>query len=353
MTRAVRINTISDAIVDTIREPLVVLDANFCVIMANKSFYRIFHVTKKDTENKSLYELGNGQWNIPKLKHLLTNILPKKSWFSDFEIEQDFPVIGKRIFLLNARKVIQSKNNKPMVLLAIEDITERMHIEEQKDDFIGIASHELKTPVTSIKMYGQILKQSYGKKDEEKTKYILTKMDEQINRLNELVASFVNVYKLKTGKLILKKKKFNLSKLVTEIIGNFQYTINTHTITQEGETDIMILADKERISQVLINIISNAVKYSQQPSKIIVGISKDKKRAIVSVQDFGMGIPIEQQSKVFERFFRVKGMKESKIPGLGLGLFISNEIVKQHKGELWLVSKKDKGTTFYFSLPMK
>ncbi len=352
MGKKVKINTITDAIVDTIREPLVVLDADLCVIMANKSYYRIFHVKKMDTENKSLYELGNGQWNSQKLRNLLTTILPKKSWFSDLEIEQEFPIIGKRIFLLNARKVIQSSNNKPMVLLAIDDITERRHIEEQKDAFIGIASHELKTPVTSIKMYGQILKQSYGKKDEVQTKVILTKLDEQINRLNELVASFVNVYKLKTGKLILKKTRFNLANLVTEIIGNFQYTIITHTIVQEGDTDIIVNADKERISQVLINLISNAVKYSQRKNKIIIGLSKTNKKAIVCVQDFGMGIPAEQQSKIFERFFRVKGIKESKIPGLGLGLFISSEIIKQHKGELWLKSKRGKGTTFYFSLPL-
>jgi two-component system CheB/CheR fusion protein len=115
----------AEAIVESVREPLILLDSKFCVLKANRSFYKVFHVTKKETEHKLIYELGNGQWNQPKLRNALKNILPQKSFFQDLEIEQEFPLIGKRIVLLNGRKVIQKKHTQPMILLAIEDITEK------------------------------------------------------------------------------------------------------------------------------------------------------------------------------------------------------------------------------------
>lgn len=342
----------AEAIVETVREPLVVLDGNLRVITANRSFYKIFHVTKKDTEQKLIYRLGNKQWDNPKLRHLLENILPQKTFFQDFEIEHDFPVIGKRTVLLNARKVVQKNSNKPMILLAIEDVTEKKHIEQQKDDFISIASHELKTPVTSMKAYAQLLQKHPLITNDKKASFMLEKMDIQMNRLMELVASFMNVYKMRSGKLRLKKQRFQLEELIAEVVGNFQYTISSHIVERTDDLKIKVYADKARIHQVLVNLISNAIKYSPDADKVIISQEQDSDKVTVSIQDFGMGIPKEEQSKIYERFFRAKGKKEGNIPGLGLGLFISSEIVKQHGGDLWVKSKEGKGSTFYFTLPL-
>lgn len=341
------------AIVDTVREPLVVLDEKLHVITANRSFYRIFHVKKKDTENKLIYKLGNGQWDNPKLRHLLENILPKKTFFQGFEMEHLFPTIGKRSVLLNARKVIQKNNIKPMILLAIEDITERKQLEQQKDDFISIASHELKTPVTSMQLYSQLLQKHPLITKDKKASLMLAKMDDQMKRLTELVASFMNVYKLRTGKLRLKKQRFQLEELIAEVVGNFQYTISSHLVERTEEAKVKVFADKARINQVLVNLISNAIKYSPNADKVIVNQKLDMNKVIVSIKDFGMGISKEDQQRIYERFFRAKGKKEANIPGLGLGLFISTEIIKQHGGELWVKSAENKGSTFFFSLPVK
>lgn len=341
------------AVVETVREPLLVLDEKLRIITANRSFYKIFHVDKKETESKLIYELGNGQWDIPKLRHLLEKILPEKVFFQDFEIEHVFPVIGKRTVLLNARKVVQIKENEPLILLAIEDITEKKYIEQQKDNFISIASHELKTPVTSMKAYTHLLQRHPLITNDKDAISMLTKMDEQMNRLTELVSSFMNVYKIQTGKLRLKKQLFNLEELIEEVVGNFQYTINTHVVERTDTTKVKVYADKARINQVLVNIISNAIKYSPDANKVKVSLKQDKGKATISVQDFGMGIPKNEEHKIFERFFRAKGKKEGSIPGLGLGLFISDEIVKQHGGEIWAKSIEHKGTTFYFTLPIK
>lgn len=342
----------AEAIVDTVREPLVILNSKLRVLKANRSFYKIFHVNKKEIEHKLFYQLGNGQWNHPKLRYLLNNILPQKSFFQDLEIEQEFPFIGKRVMLLNGRKIIQKNHNEPMILLAIEDITEKKQFEKQKDDFISIASHELKTPVTSMKLYGQILQKHPLLTNDKRASDMLAKMDLQIDRLTELVSSFMNVYNLAARKIRLHKEHFELNKLITEIVANFQYTISSHVVVQSGKTKVVIFADRARINQVLVNLISNAIKYSPDGDKVIVNLTKSLDKVTISVQDFGMGIPKEEQSRIYERFFRAKGKKEGKIPGLGLGLFISSEIVKQHGGKLWVDSIEGKGSTFYFTLPV-
>ncbi len=239
-----------------------------------------------------------------------------------------------------------------MILLAIEDITEKKQIERQKDDFISIASHEIKTPVTSMRMYSQILQKHPLLTNDKKASDMLSKMNLQMNRLTELVASFMNVYKLGTGRLRLHKKHFELAGLITEVVANFQYTITSHTVEQEGELKARVFADDARINQVLVNLISNAIKYSPDADKVKVNLVKNKDKVTVSIQDFGMGIPKDEQSRIYERFFRAKGKKEGKIPGLGLGLFISSEIVKQHGGDIWVHSEEKSGSTFYFTLPI-
>ncbi len=343
----------AEAIVETVREPLVILDEKLKVITANRSFYKIFHVTKRETEHKLIYKLGNGQWDNLKLRQLLEKIFPQKTFFQNFEIEHEFPQIGKRIVMLNARKIIQKNHNNPMILLAIEDITEKKHIEQQKDDFISIASHELKTPVTSMKAYTQLLQKHPLITNDKKASFMLAKMDSQMNRLTELVASFMNVYKMRSGKLRLKKQRFQLEELITEVVGNFQYTISSHTVEFRSDKNVKVNADKARIHQVLVNLISNAIKYSPDADKVLVSQTKDNENVTITVQDFGMGIPKEEQRRIYERFFRAKGKKEGDIPGLGLGLIISNEIVKQHKGDLWVKSIEGKGSTFFFTLPIK
>ena len=204
-----------------------------------------------------------------------------------------------------------------------------------------------------MKLYSQILQKHPLITADKQASYMLAKMDLQMNRLVELVASFMNVYKMQSGKLRLNKTTFFLDELLAEVVGNFQYTISSHFVERVGDAQVKIFADRARIQQVLINLISNAVKYSPDANKVIVRLEVDTEKVLVSVQDFGMGIPKAEQPKIYERFFRAKGKKEGKIPGLGLGLFISSEIIKQHKGKLWMKSIENKGSTFYFTLPLK
>lgn len=203
-----------------------------------------------------------------------------------------------------------------------------------------------------MKIYAQILQKHPLITSDKKASDMLAKMDLQMNRLTELVTSFTNVYKLGAGKIRLHKEHFELDKLITEIVANFQYTVSSHVVEQSGKVKVIIFADRARINQVLVNLISNAIKYSPDADKVIVNLTKSLDKVIISIQDFGMGIPKEEQGRIYERFFRAKEIKEGKIPGLGLGLFISSEIVKQHGGKLRVDSIEGKGSTFYFTLPV-
>ncbi|MEO6508444.1 MAG: ATP-binding protein [Patescibacteria group bacterium] len=343
----------SEAIVDTVRLPLIVLNKDLCVLTANRAFYDTFKLTSQETENQSVYALNNHAWNLPKLKVLLEKILPKNTHFENYEVDIDLPHIGCRTMLLNARRTYRQVNSTEAVLLAFEDVTDRRLLEKQKDDFIGIVSHELKTPLTSIKVYSQLLEKHHKANKDGKGGLLLSKMTDQMERLSQLMASFVNVYKIQNGKLALRKVNFKIDELINTTVSDFQYTTRSHTVENKSKSNLTVHADKERIAQVLINLISNAIKYSPNAKKIIVNAIKDKNSVIISVQDFGLGIPKEEQSKVFDRFFRVKGKKEKGISGLGLGLFISYEIVDQHKGKIWVESIEGKGSTFHFSLPIK
>ena len=342
----------AEAIVETVREPLVILDENLRIKTANKAFFDMFKVEKKETYNKLIFDLGNGQWDMPSLNKLLIEILPKNSVFNDYEVNHNFEDIGQRTMLLNARRIILEGHKTELILLAIEDVTEIKKVEKQKDDFIAIASHELKTPVTSIKMFIQLLQSYHKKTKDKKSILILDKVNAQVTRLTSMMSSFLNVYSIQTGKLDIHKNTFSIDDVICEEVETFQYTTDTHEILQKSKAKVSLFADQERISQVIINLITNAIKYSPDADKIIVSARKHNKEIIVSVQDFGMGIAKDQQEKIFERFYRTNGKREKDIKGLGLGLYIAAEIIKAHNGKMWVESKIGVGSTFFFSLPI-
>lgn len=233
------------------------------------------------------------------------------------------------------------------------DITERKELEKRKDEFIGIASHELKTPLTSIKAYTQILLKKLTKVKDAEVKRYLNRMIQHIDDLNELISDLLDVSKIEQHKLLFNKQNFSIMDLVKEVVDDFSALQDTHKLILEGSTDKMILGDKQRVKQVLINFISNAIKYSPGANKVIIRVGDDNRCILISVQDFGIGIPKQYLSKIFDRFYRVPGERKETFPGLGLGLYISSEIIKRHGGSVWVKSKKNAGATFYLSIPLK
>lgn len=234
----------------------------------------------------------------------------------------------------------------------------RLYQEAQKairarDDFISIASHELRTPVTSLKLYVAVLQKQLARLGEESVAHSLSKMDTQLNKLTLLIKDLLNVSRIELGRLDFQEDLFDLDAVVKETVEQVQSTTGKHTIRIEGQIDRPAWGDKDRVGQVLTNLLTNAIKYSPQSDTIIVRITSTPDAPVVSVQDFGIGIEQEHIHDIFDRFYRVSDPDEKTYPGLGIGLYISHEIIKRHGGTLSVESKKGHGSVFSFTLPYK
>ncbi len=238
-----------------------------------------------------------------------------------------------------------------VIVANLRNVTRRVDLERQKDDFLAVATHELKTPVTSLKGYAQVLRNRFRKAGDEASAGLMERMDRQLDKLTGLIADLLDVTRLNTGVLPLAADRFDLNDLVREIAGEVQLTSDRHEIRVEPAAEAMIVADRERTGQVLTNFLANAILYSTDSKDIVATVRTDADRISVTVRDWGIGIPAEQQARVFERFFRVHDVRGNTHPGLGLGLYISAEIVRRQGGDIWVVSAVGEGSTFGFWLP--
>lgn len=232
------------------------------------------------------------------------------------------------------------------------DIDEFKQFQQQKDNFLGIASHELKTPLTSLKLYSQFLEKNLRKKEDDNNATVALKMDEQINKLNNLINDLLDVTKIQNGKILLNDSEFDFQHLVNEVVEEQQMSTR-HKIEVNSDHSIgKIYTDRHRISQVMSNLINNAIKYSPNSDKILISSELTKNNTILfSVKDFGIGIPENKKDRVFEQYYRVSGSKEHTFPGLGLGLYISSEIIKRTGGRIFVNSVEGKGSDFCFEIP--
>jgi len=235
------------------------------------------------------------------------------------------------------------------------DITSHKKETSLRDDFLGITSHELKTPLTSIKAFAQLLLKRREKFMDQKSAFYLSKIDTQVNTLTRLINDLLDVTRVRTGKLEYSDEVFYLDDLIKETIDMIQQTTQKHQIILKSKVDKFVVADRERIGQVLRNLLSNAVKYSKR-GKIIVDLDlSDKGDIIISVKDFGIGIPKKDLSKIFQLFFQANNrkIKKQSDTGLGVGLHIAAKIVEHHEGKIWVKSTVGKGSTFFFTIPAK
>ena len=483
-----------EGIVNTLRDPLLVLDGNLRVKRATNGYYNKFSTTEAQTENKYIYELGDRQWDIPQLREILENILPAKSELQDFEVTHVFPSLGLRTMVLNARQ-LNNVNGEKLIILAFEDTTaarqvasglaeterllmesrdrlkfavdsaglgtwdydphnQLMHCDQQclillglpktasisrelflsmvlaedrglieqdlsralagegsgtfsgncriksandgikwlningqayfdadgipnrflgtaldvteqisreeanrelldkKDEFISIASHELKTPITSIKAALQIIQRIYRENTHpEQAGIFIHKAIKQIDKLIELVKDLLDVTKVQSHKLELNKTTFRLSELISECAEEIQAANPAFKLITEGNGDFEVYADRNRLEQVIINLLANAVKYSPGADSIIINISKTNSNFKIAVTDFGIGIANDKLPLLFGRFYRVDENSQ-QYAGLGLGLYISCEIIERHNGQIEVVSEPGRGSTFWFTLPL-
>jgi signal transduction histidine kinase len=312
-------------------------------------------------------KISNGSTNI-NFKNMPNDVLGKVAQ-SILEISENnkklahaADAIGKGNFRIEiaprgeedllGNSIVQMKNDLLQYSLQKDKIqNETLDLVNKKDDFMNIASHELKTPVTSLKAYTQILQLESAASGNKKSEMMLEKMDAQINKLALLISDLLDTSKLREGELIYNRQPVKFDELVTGVIDDIQGTSLDHKIILQANAPALIYADKERIGQVISNLLTNAIKYCNDHD-IIVNVNVADKKVICSVHDDGIGIPEDQQDKIFDRFYRVASQNSHTYPGIGLGLYISKEIICRHEGEIWVESEYEKGTTFYFALPV-
>lgn len=237
------------------------------------------------------------------------------------------------------------------IYYAMERKKIELNLEQRKDDFMSATSHELKTPLTSQKAFIQVLDHMVTQNNDQKYKRYIKKIAIQNEKLSQIVNSLLDANKIKEGRLLYTPTEFDINVLLEEIITDLKQTTN-RTVTVASDVKTHIKTDKAKIDQVISNLISNAVKYSPISSDILITLKEKKNSIIVSIQDYGIGIDIVNFEHIFEPFYRISGHRERTFPGLGMGLYISNEIIKHLGGNMWVESTKGKGSTFYFSIPL-
>ena len=242
-------------------------------------------------------------------------------------------------------------NDDIVTIKFVTDITERKEAEQRKDDFLSMASHELRTPITSVKAYTQILQRTFEKEGKQEPILYLSRMDTQINKLTKLIVNLLDVSRMQANKLVFAEETFDFDTLVHETIENIQQTTPHHSIQVDGSIERPVVGDKDRLGQVLFNLLTNAIKYSPRNNIVLVRLSTTDEQLTVQIQDFGIGIPKHQQAKIFERFYRVYDNNDTTYPGLGIGLYVAQEIIVRHNGTLSVESVEGEGSTFSFSLP--
>lgn len=339
------------AIVESSDDAIVSKNLDGIIMSWNKGAEKIFGYSAKEIVGKSIRTI------IPQeLQHEEDRILAslrkgkKIDHFQTMRLAKD----GRRVEVSITVSPMKDKTGRIIGASKIaRDITNEKRLERQKDNFIGIASHELKTPVTSIKAYGQVLQTMFKKKGDSDAVAALQKMDAQVNKLTNLIEDLLDVTKIQSGRLEFHEDFFDFNELVDETVDEMQLTTERHTLHKKHQKIKNIYGDRERIGQVITNLISNAIKYSPHTNDINIITTVDKENVTLCVQDFGVGIPKDKLHRIFEQFFRVSGPNHNTVPGLGLGLYISSEIVKREGGKIWVDSIEGKGSTFCFRIPVK
>ena len=290
---------------------------------------------------------------IPEAKLTVTRALTEKRLVDEImcvTFRHDHEQQWRRV---KSAPVLDEQGNVQLIITVAQDISEEKQKERIKDDFISTASHELKTPITSAKLYTGIVSERIRQSEDEKAYAMITRLDVQLDRLTKLINDLLDITKIRSGKIVFSKEKVGIKSFIRDIVEEMQYTTVMHTLYLVGDSEKTLNIDKERMRQVFTNILSNAIKYSPDANRIDISIKDERKGVVICVEDYGVGIEKSEQEKIFQPFYRSNKVSAGKFSGLGLGLHISYEIVKRHGGNMWVESTGKGGTKMFVFLPLK
>ena len=363
----------SDSIINTVREPLIALDQDLRVVTASRSFYEVFKVKAGETVGQLIYDLGNKQWDIPKLRELLETILPQKATFDNYEVEHDFADIGRRIMLLNARQIQRASGKERIILLAIEDITERKRFETElsrakeaaeeanraKSAFLANMSHEIRTPMNAILGFSQLMRRDPEATPKQKQQI------ETINRSGEHLLTLINdvleMAKAEAGRTTLTPAAFDLHALIADVENMMRPRAEAKDLRLEVERGAglprFVTADEGKLRQILLNLLSNALKFTIKGAVILrmnakPGAERDESYFTAEVEDTGPGIAPQEVARLFHPFEQAQAGRDGGA-GTGLGLAISRGYARLMNGDITVKSRPGQGSVFSFFTTLK
>lgn len=302
--------------------------------MIGQSILKLIPADRQDEEPRILSRLRNGE----RVEHFETKRVKKDGRLLDVSLTIS-PVKDELGNLIGLSKIAR-------------DITEKKQEEQRKHDFVAMVSHELKTPLTSIISYLQVLIARSIKEGNEFTASALARTETQAKKMKTMIQDFLNLARLEEGKILIVKKTFELLPLIKEISDDAQFLTTQHKIVLQNCDEIVVNADRDKIGHVLMNLLSNAIKYSPGGGTIILGCMAEQGKVKIYVTDEGVGISQADQQRLFERFYRVNNDKLKSISGFGIGLFLVSEILRYHNSKIEVESKEGAGSTFYFYLDL-
>lgn len=351
----------ADDIIATLREPFVVLDSDLRVKTANRSFYDAFRVSKEETENRLVYDLGNGQWDIPGLRTLLDEVLSRNQMVHDYEVRHTFPTLGLKTMLLNARPFPPDSKYPELILLAVEDVSalraradELAEANRHKDEFLATLAHELRNPLAPIRNAVQFLgMEGLTDRDVKTGRDVISR---QVNVMVRLIDDLLDVSRISRNKLDIRKQRIFLADVLESAVeasrplildGHHELTVSLPDASLELE------ADAVRLGQVFSNVLNNAAKYTKPGGHIWLTASREGSDAIIKVRDDGIGISHEMLPRIFEIFTQVDNSLERSQGGLGIGLTLVRRLIDLHDGTIEAHSAGlGQGSEFIIRLPI-
>lgn len=341
-------------ILDTMAEGVVIVDIDARPTYANAMAQRIMSMDeatfldRRYNDTKWQNERIDGS-PLPMADHPIYVVLRTGLPVYDQEVAILPPGQEKIYISINAAPLISKDGQLTGGILTFTDVTNRRKLMQQKDDFISVASHELKTPVTSLKGSLQLLEKMQDQLGGPIPRKLVEQANRSLNKLSELINSLLNVNRISQGRFPLHKTTFKITDLINDCCQHIR-TAGTYDILLKGDLDVQITADEQLLDQVIVNLINNAVKHAPGSHEIVIEVNATPGQVRVSVSDRGPGIPPEKAKHIFERYYQA-GDAGRQFNGLGLGLYISAEIIEKHGGQIGVESEPGQGSTFWFTLP--
>ena len=366
----------AESIIATVREPLVILDGDLRVEAVSGAYYRTFQIGPGETIGRPFFDLEDGQWEAPELRELLESILPRNTSFEDFELKHDFPKLGRRVMLLNARRIRRDNKGSERILLAIEDVTDKIQawdalyqlnreLEERVDKrtteletankeleaFCYSVSHDLRAPLRAIDGFSDVLLREYAERFDERGRHYLRRVRAGTLRMAELIDDLLRLSRF--SRCELKREQVDLTAMAHAVMAELRLREPDRQVSCDIQTELEGQGDPGLLRATLENLLGNAWKYSGKKPVAAITFGRVERQGAPAffVRDDGVGFDMSHAGKLFGAFQRLHPQRE--FAGNGVGLATVQRIIHRHGGLIWAESSPGNGATFYFTLPRK